>query len=63
MNKSLKTALAWSALLASSAIVLGLIVYSTWTLVALVISGVLFLGAQDYRLTQSSRPLKIRSGE
>ena len=63
MNKSLKTVLVWSALLASSAVVIGLIVYTTWALVALVISAVLLLGAQDYQLIGRVRGAKVSSGK
>ncbi len=63
MNKSLKSVLVWSALFASSAVVLGLIVYTSWALVTLVVASVLLLGAQDYRLLSRARPLKVAVGK
>lgn len=63
MYKILKSVLLWSALLASSAAVLGLIVYTSWALVVLVVGGVLLLGAQDYQLLNRARPIKVSAGK
>lgn len=63
MHKILKSVLLWSALLASAAAVLGLIVYTSWALVVLVVGGVLLLGAQDYQLLNRARPIKVSAGK
>lgn len=60
MSNSLKAALQWAALLALAAIVIGAIVYSVWALVALVVSCVCLLGAQDYDLIGRTRSIKVR---
>jgi hypothetical protein len=43
--------------------VLGLIVYTSWALVTLVVASVLLLGAQDYQLLNRARRLKVAAGK